>query len=397
MRINQLFIIKLMFFLTAASAASWLSFFNLYLKNHVGLADGQIGVLIAIQQVNTLLVLPFWGMIADRFGRKNIFTLVVFLTIFMLWGFLFQKTFLALIIFTYIFTLFYNPVFPLLDSVAMDFTDQNKKSSYGELRVWASIGWAVSSAVTGTFIHGQNSHVIFAVASFLLAANFVVLHFFYKPLKVKRSLKTLKLSSVKELLFIDKRLTTIFVIMFFYGVFSAPIHLFINIYYMEIGAGFHHVGYAFLFQAMAEVPFFIYGKRIIDRFGARRLIVFTMIVTAIRLLLYGFITNPWFAILLGTTHGISLALFFLSFIAFVHFFVPAEYRATGQSLIYAIYFGGGIAIGNIFTGLLSDTIGMQNTMILQGCLTLALVFITLIILGAWRKLKRASLPKLRYK
>ncbi len=384
-----------MFFLTAASAASWLSFFNMFLKSYVGLADGQIGVLIAIQQVNTLLVLPFWGMIADRFGRKNIFTLVVFLTIFMLWGFLFQKTFLALIIFTYIFTLFYNPIFPLLDSIAMDFTDQHKKSSYGELRVWASIGWAISSAVTGSFIHAQNSYMIFAIASFLLAACFIVLHFFYKPLKVTRSLKTLKLSSVKELLFIDKRLTTIFVIMFFYGVFSAPIHLFINIYYMEIGAGYHHVGYAFLFQAMAEVPFFIYGKRIIDRFGARKLIVFTMIVTAIRLIMYGFISNPWFAILLGTTHGISLALFFLSFIAIVHFFIPPEYRATGQSLIYAIYFGGGIAIGNIFTGLLSDMIGMQNTMILQGGLTLVLVIITLIILGAWGKLKNASKGRFR--
>jgi PPP family 3-phenylpropionic acid transporter len=393
MKISQSVVIRVIFFLTAAAAASWLSFFNLFLKNHIGLSDGQIGVVIAIQQVNTLLILPFWGMIADRFGRKNMLTLTMFIAVFMLWGFLLQKTFLAIILFVYIFTLFNNPVFPLLDSVALDFLEQEKKQSYGELRLWASVGWALSSAITGLFISANNSYMIFIIASCLLAMSFMVLHFFYKPLKVTRSLKTLKFNAVRQVFMLDPRLTTIFIIMFFYGVFSSPVHLFINIYYMEIGAGYHHVGYAFLFQAMAEVPFFIFGKRIIDRFGARRLIVFTMIVTSFRLLAYGFISNPWFAILLGTTHGISLALFFLAFIAFVHQFIPAEYRATGQSLIYAIYFGGGLALGNIITGVVSEFVGMQKTMMIQGGMSMVLVIVTLFLLGAWGKIKKASLAK----
>ncbi len=395
MRINQSIIIKLIFFLTAAAAASWLSFFNLFLKNHIGLSDSQIGIVIAIQQINTLLILPFWGMIADRFGRKNMLTLTMFIAILMLWGFLLQQTFLAVILFVYIFTLFNNPIFPLLDSVALDFLEQKKTQSYGELRLWASIGWAVSSAVTGIFISASNSYMIFIIASCLLATSFLVLHFLYKPLQVTRSLKTLKLNAVRKVFMLDPRLTTIFVIMFFYGVFSSPVHLFINIYYMEIGAEFRHVGYAFLFQALAEVPFFIFGKRIIDRFGARKLIVFTMIVTSLRLVAYGFISNPWFAILLGTTHGISLALFFLAFIAFVHQFIPAEYRATGQSLIYAIYFGGGLALGNIITGIVSEAVGMQKTMMIQGGLSFALVLVTLLLLGAWGKIRNASLRKNR--
>jgi len=389
MKIPQSVIIKIMFFLTAAAAASWLSYFNLFLKNFVGLSDSQIGVVIAIQQVNTLLILPVWGIIADRFGRKNILTLTVFLTIFMLWGFMFQKTFLAVLIFTYLFTLIYNPVSPLMDSISLDFVEQNKKSSYGVLRLWASVGWAVSSAITGQFIHAGNSQYIFVIASTILAVNFFILKFLYKPLKVTRSLKSLKLHHIKDIFLSNKRLYTVFIIMLFYGIFSSPIHFFINIYYLEIGAGFHHVGYAYLFQAMAEVPFFIFGKRIIDRFGARKLIVFTMIVTALRLLAYGFITNPWIAIIMGTTHGISLALFFLAFIAFVHQFTPAEYRATGQSLIYAFYFGGGLALGNIMTGLISEAIGMQKTMLVQGSFTIVLIVITIFIMGGYGKMENA--------
>ncbi len=395
MRISQTLIIKSMFFLTAAAGASWLSFFNLFLKNYVGLTDGQIGVVIALQQVNTLLILPVWGIIADRFGRKNILTLTVFLTIFMLWGFIFQHTFLGVLIFTYLFTLVYNPVTPLLDSISLDYVEQTKKGSYGELRLWASVGWALSSAITGQFIYSGNSQYIFVIASTILAVNFMILKFLYKPLKVTRSLKSLKLTHIRDVFLTDKRLYTIFIIMLFYGIFSSPIHFFINLYYIEIGAGFNHVGYAYLVQALCEVPFFIFGKKIIDRFGARRLIVFTMIVTALRLFAYGLISNPWIAIALGASHGISLALFFLAFIAFVHQFIPPEFRATGQSLIYAFYFGGGLAVGNIMTGLISEYIGMQKTMLVQAGLTSVLVIITLVVLGAYGKLIKAASSRLR--
>jgi MFS transporter, PPP family, 3-phenylpropionic acid transporter len=383
---NQSYIIRILFFLTYAAAASWLSFFNLFLKSYVGLSDGQIGVVIAIQQINTLLILPVWGIIADRFGRKNILTLTLFIVIFGLYGFIFQKTFLSVLVFVYLFTLFYNPISPLLDSVALDFVEQCKKCSYGGFRLWASVGWAVSSVVTGTFINDKNSEYIFVIASVLFTLNFLILKFLYKPLVVTKTLKSLKLSQITTILFSDKRLYILLIIMLFYGVFSSPIHLFINIYYIEIGGGYNHVGYAYLFQAMAEVPFFIFGRKIINRFGARRLIVFTMIVTAIRLLAYGFISNPWMAIAIGTTHGISLGLFILSFISFVHQFIAPEYRATGQSFIYAFYFGGGVALGNVFTGYLSQNLGMQNTMIVQGVLILLLVVVTLFIFGALQKI-----------
>ncbi len=374
-----------MFFLSFASSAAWLSYFNLFLKNYVGLTDGQIGIVIAIQQVNTLLILPVWGIIADRFGRKNILTLTIIISVFTLYGFILQKSFLSVLLFTYLFTLFYNPINPLMDSVSLDFLEQSKKGSYGIFRLWASVGWAVSSVTTGLFINETNSQYIFVIASTILLVNFIILKFLYKPLKVTKTLKSMKLSHIRDVFLSDKRLYSILIIMLFYGIFSSPMHFFINIYYMEIGGGYHHVGYAYLFQALAEVPFFLFGKKIIERFGARRLIIFTMIVTSFRLISYGLISDPWFAIIVGTVHGISLGLFILSFIAFVHQFIPAEFRATGQSFVYAFYFGGGLAIGNIFTGFLSQNMGMQNTMLVQGSLTFLLVLITVIILKLSRK------------
>ena len=397
MHFNQSIVVKICFFLTYASAASWLSFFNLFLKNHVGLTDGEIGIVIAIQQINTLILLPIWGIIADRFGRKNILLLTIILSVFMLYGFIFQNTFLAVIIFMYLFTLIYNPITSLYDSVVLEYIEQTKKSSYGIFRVWASVGWALSSAATGIFINEGNSYWIFIIASNLLLINFLILKFMFKPPQAIKQIKSINIGQIKDVFLSDKRLYIMLIIMLFYGIFSSPMHFFINIYYIEIGGGFHHVGYAYLVQALAEVPFFIYGKRIIDRFGARRIVVFTMIVTAIRLIAYGLNSCPYIAIAIGATHGISMGLFILAYIAFVHQFIPSHFRATGQSFVYSFYFGGGLAIGNILTGFLSDRFGMQTTMLIQGSLTFMLIIITLIILGSykriWHSLRNISVKK----
>ncbi|MFO7657248.1 MAG: MFS transporter [Bacteroidales bacterium] len=382
---RQGIVIRIIFFLTYASGSAWLSYFNLFLKGHLGLTDGQVGIISAVQQVNMLLLLPFWGMIADRFGRKNILFFNMFMVFLLLYGFILQKTFFSVLIFTYLFTVFYSSIVPLTDSVSLDYIEQSGKSTYGSLRLWASVGWAVSALATGYFINAERIYLIFAVASVIMLVNLLILKLIYRPLKVQKSLQSLKLSHLKDILFKDSRLVIMLVIMFFYGVFSAPIHLFINVYYEEIGAAYYHVGYAYAFQALSELPFFFFGQKIIKKTGARRLIVITMFVTSVRMLIYSLTSNPWVAICTGMLHGISLALFLVAFIAFVHQFIPPQWRATGQSFVYAFYFGGGLAVGNLWTGFLAGFIGMKGAMITESALSFMLVIITLFVFGVTKK------------
>jgi PPP family 3-phenylpropionic acid transporter len=394
---RQGFVIRMIFFLTYAAGAAWLSYFNLFLKQYVGLTDGQIGIVTAIQQINTLLLLPFWGMVADRFGRKNILVFNMILVTILLYGFIFQKIFISVLAFTYLFTLFYNPIVSLVDSIALDYLEQSGKSSYGSIRLWASIGWAVSSVITGYFVRPEKIYLIFPIASSVMLLNWLILKFIYRPLKIIKNLQSLKLKHLGEIIMKDKRLAIILLIMFFYGIFSAPIHLFINVYYAEIGAAYYHVGYAYAFQALSEVPFFFFGRKIIEWTGSRRMIVITMLVTSLRMFAYSATTSPWIAISIGTIHGISLALFLVAFISFVHQFIPPEWRATGQSFVYAFYFGGGMAVGNLWTGFLANHIGMGGAMFVEGTLTLALVIFTLFIFGTIRRISDRIGMKINHK
>lgn len=376
---NQEFVVKSVFFVGSAGFAAWLSFFYLYLREQVGFSGTQIGTISSIQQFNTIIVLPVWGMLADNFGRKKVFLIAALFTIILFFLFPSFNEFLLFAVFIFIFTWFYNPLVTLLDSIALDFVEESGTSSYGEIRLWSSIGWAMSTVLVGSFVSTENLKIIFPVSSILMAVVWIITYSFYKPLTTKKSLVSLEFKHLKELILIDKRLTVFLFIIMFYGIFSAPVHLFINIYYNEIGGGYNHVGIAFAVQAVCEIPFFFYGKKIVKRFGARRVVIFTMLIASIRMFLYSQTSNPWIAIIIGMTHGICLALFLVSVIEYIHSFIPPQWRATGQSFIYVFYFGAGIGLGNIWAGHLTDTINMKNAMLLESMSVIILVMVTMAV------------------
>lgn len=358
------------------------------MKEYVYLSDDQVGIISAIQQSNTFLI-PFWGMIADRFGRRNILLLNIFLVAIIIFGFLFHKAFISLLLFTWFFTFIYNPITSLVDSIALDYVEQSGTSSYGALRMWASIGWAVGAVITGYFVKPQNIFLIFPIASGIQLMNWLIIRFIYKPLRVVKNLRSLKMSHLGDILFSDKRLIIMLIVMLFYGIFSAPIHLFISVYYAEIGAQYYHIGYAYAIQALSEVPFFFFGKSIIEKAGPRRVIVLTMFITAVRMFAYSYISSPWTAILVGVTHGVCLGLFLVAFISYVHQFISPEWRATGQSFVYAFYFGGGMALGNLWIGFIADKIDMKGAMLVESIMVILLIIVTFFLFGLIKRITKS--------
>ncbi|MFA6400574.1 MAG: MFS transporter [Salinivirgaceae bacterium] len=355
--------IKILFFLSFAAFASWLSYFYVYLKEVPHLSSLEIGIIAGFQQFNNIFVVPAWGLMADKFGRKKMLLIAMGASTLLIPGFLLCHGFLSITLFMIALTLVYNPMISLLDTIALDYEEQSKgAASYGEMRLWASLGWGSSSLLTGLFINTSHLPYIFPIASTLFLLVWLLLFFVYKPLTTETHLISLKPGVIGDLLKSERKLMLFFLLVFAYSLFSAPIYLIINVYYHELGASNSIIGLAFAVQAMSELPFFFYGKRLVTRFGAKKVFLFTMIATSVRMFLYGINHNPELAVGIGIMHGISIGLFFVSMIAFVHNIVPAHMRSTGQSLIYSFY-AGGVAFGNILTGVLDDFISIRITML----------------------------------
>jgi len=374
--LRQSITIKLMFLLAYAAAASWLAYFYVYLKEVPKLSSIEVGLIAGIQQFNYVFVLPVWGILADKIGRKNTLLASIGLTLLLVLCFLWLHSAISIFLLVFVLTFFYNPISSLLDTVALDYEEQTHgQTSYGELRLWASMGWASSSFLTGIFINNSKLSLIFPVATSIFLVAWILIFFIYKPLKITKNLSSLKPVVIKDILTSEKALLRFFILIFFYSLFTAPIYLMLNIYYHEIGAPSSIIGLALAVQSISELPFFFYGKKLVNKFGALNIFIFTMAATSLRMLAYGLTSNPNYAIVIGLIHGISIGLFFVSMVAFVHKIVPAHLRSTGQSLIYSFY-SGGVAFGNLLTGIFDDFISIKIAMLINaGAVGLLVLFV----------------------
>lgn len=359
----QTILIRIIYFLLYAAFSSWMSFFYVYLKDEPGLSGVEIAAIAAIQQISSIFIVPIWGMLADRYGRKRIFTFALAVSALAISGFMYGHSFMYFVLFMLAFTFIYNPMTSLIDSIALDICDNDPSVSYGQLRLWASIGWAASTLATGYYINMVGINYIFPLAAGLLTITWAVVVVFYRPITPKNLPGDISLSRIINLVRDNPQLLYFLLLIIGFTLFSSPIQLFINLYYSEIGASSEQMGIAFAVQSICELPFFFYGNKIVARFGIKRTFIFTMIVTAVRMLLYSQTSNPNIAIIIGSSHGICLALYLVTMVSYVHRIVPPQLRSTGQSLIYTAM-AAGICAGNLLTGYIKDHASIQYAMLL---------------------------------
>jgi PPP family 3-phenylpropionic acid transporter len=160
--------------------------------------------------------------------------------------------------------------------------------------------------------------------------------------------------NIKEI-FKNRALLFLLTCVFLISAGASTIWYFYSIYMKENGASASLVGYGLSFQGLCELPLFYFSARIIARFGIKTTLLITVFATAVRLLLYSVVKNPKAAIPIEILHGISWSLFWFVCVEYVNKLVREDWRVTGQSLLYAAYYGAGVIAGNFWTGYLSDT------------------------------------------
>ena len=366
--------LPLFYFLLYSAFASWMAFFNVHLSK-LGFSGIQIGALNAVFISTSAFVVPFWGMIADRRGSNRTLLLLTALTAIIVFFMSYTTVFYGILTLVFLISLFQQPMGAVVDGMTLGLVRSRPELSYGKFRLWGSAGYALTSITVGFFAM-KNTEIIFSIAAILFSIIFFI-NLITLPPKPLTGRSLVNFNSLVVFMK-NKVVVSFFFLMLFYGISISPLHQFINLYYIEIGASNKLIGTAFAIQAGFEIPFFLFGIKLVKRTNPEFVILLAMIVSILRMVLYGFISTPEIAIIVGILHGFTISFFLVGAVQYVQSHTPPELSTTGQSMIWAFHFGAGLTFGYLVVGFLKDLVGMQKTMHIEAVFGVIILLVTIL-------------------
>ena len=131
---------------------------------------------------------------------------------------------------------------------------------------------------------------------------------------------------------------------------------------------------------VAEIVLFLYMSRILQRFGARQLLLAALATTVLRWLATVALADSFAALLLiQTSHALTFGAYHACAMHYVFRLFPARLQGRGQALYNASAYGIGGSLGSLGAGAVWDHIRPEATFLIAAVIALAGTWIV------WRK------------
>jgi len=365
-----------LYFLLYAGNGAWLPFLGVYFKQ-LGFTGLQIGTISGVGAAMRIVSQPIWGVVADLWGRRRSLLVVLLSMALVVASAAWQGGWWFFILWSAVYAVVSGSSGSLINSLTLDFQDEDRALSYDRLRLWGSVGWAVVTFSVGRLITGRDMRLIFLFGAFVYFVAWFLVWRGLEKANGKVALKT-DWSGLGRVLK-NKRLLLFLVLIVLVRVGESSIFTFVPIFMDDLGGTDRQIGLASSVQALAEIPVFLAATAIILRIGTGRALFLTTLFLSIRTLLYSLVSQPGLIVWIQLLQGM-FGLFLVASVEHVNRLVPAEWRATGQSLFWMAYFSAGSIVGNSLSGYLYDQIGPRGMFRVSSAILLVVSLAMLIAL-----------------
>ncbi|GBM25267.1 hypothetical protein AVEN_45904-1 [Araneus ventricosus] len=240
-----------------------------------------------------------------------------------------------------------------------------KRHLYGRQRLFGTIGWSLacllsgylSDLATGNKVRKDYSPGYYIMACLLLIDILVM----FKMPSVKVKLSSNICRDVKKV-FRSSEIILFAVGAILIGSFTAIISSYELWYLQDLGASQSLLGWAVIVQCIiSETPFFIISGWFVKQFGSFNCLIGSFAAYALRFGCYSIITNPWWALLIDSTHGFTFAMFHAAMTNFASVKAPDGVEGTMFGIFGGLIDGMGQASGSLLCGAAFDKFGGRLT------------------------------------
>ena len=358
------------YFFYFASLGVLIPYWSLYLKS-LGYNSLAIGGLVAILPATKLIAPYIWGWLADHTRRSMFIIRVASVLALLSFSLVFVSQQLYWLIFVMLlFSFFWNATLPQFEAMTLNHLG-NDTHRYSMIRLWGSLGFIVIAVLMGDLLQSYEADIIPLVVLF----TFAVIAFTSFVVPEKLNTPHVEHSPIWHVIK-QPKVFAFLLVCFLMLCSHGPYYTFYTIYLQELGYSSHMIGVLWAVGVLAEVIIFLLMHRLLPVFGARKLLIFTLLLTTVRWLIIGFFAVDLSMLFIAQLiHAFSFGVFHSVGISLVHDYFTGSHQGRGQALYSSVSFGAGVAVGSLVSGLLWDQWGASVLFVFASCCTLLALLI----------------------
>ena len=348
------------------AVAAFFPFLALYLRDHHGLDESQIGVVLALTAAARMVANPFWGHLSDtRIGRLTALQIGLAgsaAAAFMLNA---AAAVPAITLLMIAQAFFMDAQEPNIDAIALEHLGEDRMSDYGRIRGWSSLTYASGCLLFGAVLQRYGirwAMPLYAISTLLvLAWSTTVVR--DRPHALERHGR---LGSVGAVFRHAPRFWGFLVAaVLVWTAFNAAWN-FIGPRIEDQGGGPFLIGLGTALGGVVEVPVMRRSSRLQRRFGLRKVYMAGCIVYGLTFLLWGSVSDPTVLSVLAVFEGIGFSLLFTTGVVIVGRLLPRSLYSTGNAVGQMVSFGIGPILGAGLGGFVYQHLGAR-TLYLSAC------------------------------
>lgn len=362
------------YFFYFALLGALVPYWGLFLRER-GFDAAAIGELMAILMATKVVAPNIWGWLGDHLGhRMQIVRLASLVSVIVFAGMFWSESFWAIALVMTLYSFFWNASLPQFEVVTFTYL-KDRVARYAQIRVWGSIGFIVTVIVLGALVDWQGPEIVLPSVLAIFVAIWL------STLVVRDPDPEPHPHAQESLAAILKRPAIIgfFLAVFLMQASHGPYYAFYSIFMKDHGYSETLIGQLWALGVLAEVVLFVVMHRLLDRFGARRVVVASLLLAALRWVMIAMFAESLPLLLMAQLlHAATFGTFHAASIHLVYHYFRGRHKGRGQALYSSVSFGAGGAVGSLLSGYVWEGIGPEMTFAAAGIMAL------LGALVAWR-------------
>lgn len=364
-----------------ASIGAFVPYWTLYLKS-LGFNPAEIGELMAITLATKVIAPNVWGWLADHSGRRMLIVRIgTFCAMGAFIGAFIGQSYGWMALVMCVFSFFWNAALPQFEATTMSHLGA-RSHGYSAIRLWGSIGFIAAVMGLGSALDHYDTALLPQVLLPMLLAIFLAS--LWVPEERGQPAATHHHGSIVGVLR-QQSVIALLGVCFLMQLSHGPYYTFFTIYLEEHGYHRGVIGQLWALGVFAEILVFLVMARLIPRFGAQSLMVWSLALASLRWVLIALFPDQLTIILVAQVlHAATFGVCHAVAIHLIHRLFVGRFQGRGQALYSSLSFGAGGAVGSFASGYVWSHSG-PTVMYLAaaGVSTLACVI-------AWRYLKEPA-------